>query len=60
MIEAISREHFITIVTIVGICIIGNENVEVEGKKVWTEQDEARRIQQVVGYISINLFHLSL
>uniref|UniRef100_A0A0R3RTA4 Phlebovirus glycoprotein G2 fusion domain-containing protein n=1 Tax=Elaeophora elaphi TaxID=1147741 RepID=A0A0R3RTA4_9BILA len=40
--------RFTAIITIFGICTIKNGNVVIGGKKVWTEQDEARRIQQIV------------
>lgn len=51
MIEVIFGSHFITIITILAIYATRNENIALGAKKIWTEQDEARRIEQVVWYI---------
>ncbi|EFO25429.1 hypothetical protein LOAG_03053 [Loa loa] len=48
MIEAIFRGRFIAFITIFDICFIRNGNVAIVSRKKWTEQDEARRIQQIM------------
>lgn len=48
MIETIFGGHFTTIITIIAICTIRNGNTLLGKKKTWTEEDEARRIQQVL------------
>ncbi|CAG9538466.1 unnamed protein product [Cercopithifilaria johnstoni] len=48
MIETIFGEHFIAIIIIFGIYPIRNGNIALGAKKIWTEQDEVRRIQQIM------------
>ncbi|VBB30301.1 unnamed protein product, partial [Acanthocheilonema viteae] len=47
--EAIFGGRFIAIIiTIFDICAVKNGNIAIGAKKIWTEQDEARRIQQIM------------
>ncbi|VDK71753.1 unnamed protein product [Onchocerca ochengi] len=48
MINAIFQGPFITILTIVVFFVIRNGNVATAKRRPWTEQDEARRIQQIM------------
>lgn len=47
MVEGISGKYLLTFLVIFTNYFIRNGNVVVAKKKLWTEEDEARRIQQV-------------